>query len=84
MNHLSKYQYISGSYWIAKKEIMQKFPLDETLSWGESEDVIWSKQVRENYEFNMNPNSSVYIMKQGKDRVFNETNEEQNKILRTL
>lgn len=33
MTHLSKYMYISGSYWIAKKYIMQEFPLDENLGW---------------------------------------------------
>jgi hypothetical protein len=84
MKHLSKYQYISGSYWVGKKEVMRMFPLDETLSWGESEDVLWSKQVREKYDFDMNINSSVQIMKQGKDKVFSETTDAQNKQLITV
>lgn len=75
MTHLSKYMYISGSYWIAKKYIMQEFPLDENLGWGESEYVIWSMQVREKCIFDMNVNSTVKIMKPYKDRVFDEPNE---------
>ena len=84
MTNLSKYQYISGSYWVAKRDVMREFPLDENLTWGQGEDVLWSKQIREKYAFSMNSNSSVYIMKPGKDRAFDETNEEQNKKLRTL
>ena len=55
--------YISGTYWIAKKDVMKKFPLDETLSWGESEDVSWSLCVRENYQFSINVNSTVRSLK---------------------
>lgn len=72
MTHLSKYMYISGSYWVGKKDIMIKFPLDETLSWGDGEDVEWSKRIRKNIEFNMNIYSTVKIAKGFKHRVFNE------------
>jgi len=71
VSDLSKFMYISGAYWIAKRKLMQKFPLDETLSWGESEDVKWSKQVREKYNFKLNKYSSSKLLKQ-KDRVFSE------------
>ena len=81
MTHLSKYMYISGSYWVAKKDVMLEFPLDESLSWGEGEDVLWSKQVREKYKFNMNTNSSVFIIKGVKDRVFNEPNNNKINVL---
>lgn len=77
--HLSKYMYISGSYWIAKRKVMLEFPLDENLTWGEGEDVNWSEIVRKKYEFNMNTNSSVFIAKTNKDRAFNEP--DGNKIL---
>ena len=70
MKHLSKYMYISGSYWIAKKSVMVEFPLNENLVWGQGEDVLWSKQVREKYEFNMNSYSEVKIMKPNKNIVF--------------
>ena len=82
ITHLSKYMYVSGSYWVAKKDVMLEFPLDESLSWGEGEDVLWSKQVREKYSFNMNENSSVFIMKSGKDKVFNEPNKDKIQVLK--
>ena len=63
MTHLSKYMYISGTYWVAKKEVMKEFPLDESLSWGESEDVEWSKKVRNKYSFSINSNSIVKTLK---------------------
>lgn len=70
INNLSKYMYISGTYWISKKEVMIEFPLNETLSWGESEDVEWSKRIREKYPFQMNEYSTVSFLKY-KDKVFN-------------
>jgi hypothetical protein len=82
ITHLSKYMYISGSYWIAKKNVMTEFPLNENLSWGQGEDVLWSKQVRETYQFDMNKNSSVFIMKPSKDRAFNEPDNEKIEMLK--
>jgi len=70
MTHLSKYMYISGSYWVAKKSVMLEFPLNENLVWGQGEDVLWSKQIREKYKFSMNPHSEVKIMKPNKNIVF--------------
>lgn len=63
MKHLSKFQYISGAYWVAKKNVMLEFPLNENLFWGQSEDVIWSKKVRKKYNFSMNPYSIVKSLK---------------------
>lgn len=74
VTNLSKYMYISGAYWIAKKSIMEQYPLDENLSWGESEDVMWSKQIREKYQFKLNTHSCVRLLKQ-KDRIFNDISE---------
>lgn len=82
--HLSKYMYISGSYWIGKKHIMEEFPLDENLLWGQGEDVKWSKQIRVKYDFNMNVNSSVKIMKPNKDKVFIETSDDKIKLLKDI
>lgn len=64
ITHLSKYMYISGSWWIAKKKVMEEFPLDEKLRHYESEDVEWSKRVREKYDFSINKNSTVTLLKQ--------------------
>lgn len=81
MTHLSKYQYISGTYWVAKKNVMMEFPLDENLSWGQGEDVYWSQKVREKYDFSMNPYSTVKSLK-FKDPAFNITSEETAQVLR--
>ncbi len=80
IKHLSKYMYISGAYWIAKKEVMLEFSLNEKLSWGESEDVEWSKRVVEKYNFEINEKSIVKFLKM-KKRSFNEI-KDKNKIER--
>lgn len=64
MDHLSKYMYFSGAYWVAKRNVMLEYPLNEKLSWGEGEDVLWSKQIREKYQFSMNKYSTVRLLKQ--------------------
>lgn len=69
VTELSKHMYISGAYWIAKKRLMEQFPFDESLSWGEGEDVKWSKQIRDMYDFKINTNSCVKLLKY-KDPVF--------------
>jgi hypothetical protein len=66
---MSKFQYFSGSWWVAKKDIMKELPLDENLAWGEGEDVLWSQCFRNKYEFSINKFSSVKLLKQ-KDPVF--------------
>lgn len=82
MTHLSKYMYISGTYWVAKKYIMEQFPLDENRCWGQSEDIDFSFRYREYNNFSINPFSTVKLIKDGKDRVFNEPNEEKIKLLK--
>ena len=74
LTHLSRYMYISGAYWVAKKRVMEKHPLDETLCWAESEDVVWSKRVRQEFDFKMNALSSVKMRKY-KCKIFNEADE---------
>jgi hypothetical protein len=83
VKNLNRFQYISGCYWIAKKHVMVKHPLNESLSWGESEDVEWSKRVREMYEISININSKVLLKKQ-KPVVFNYTTTEILKKLTDL
>jgi hypothetical protein len=83
MLHLSKYMYISGAYWVAKKHIMLEFPLNEKLSWGESEDLDWSIRIRNKYAFNMNVNSTVQLLKY-KDVVFLESTEKTIEILKNV
>ena len=59
-----QYMYISGTYWIVKKHVMEQEPLNESLVWGESEDVEWSKRVLSKYNYKMNTESAVTILKQ--------------------
>jgi hypothetical protein len=83
MVHLSGMMYISGAYWVAKKEFMLKNPLNEILKWGQGEDVEWSLRVRNHTEFKINVNSIVKLIKH-KDRVFNETTDAENLILNSI
>jgi hypothetical protein len=83
MTHLSKYQYISGTYWVAKKQVMEECPLDDSLCWGQGEDVEWSKKSRIRYGFSMNPYSTVRSLK-FKDPAFNVAGEETIQKLRMV
>jgi len=81
--HISKYMYISGAYWVAKRKTMEKYPLDESICWGESEDVEWSKRVRLDCHFKMNTLSAV-ILRKYKDKIFNEADEKTLKDILNL
>lgn len=63
---MNSVMYISGNYWVAKKEFMLKHPLDERLVWGDAEDIEWSRRVRQHTQFKINTNSSVHIIKPDK------------------
>jgi hypothetical protein len=76
----SKIMYIPGFYWVAKKEVMLEFPLNENLVWGEAEDVDWSKRIREKYNFSMNSESTVQFLKQ-KEYTLNEMSDDSLKLL---
>lgn len=83
MTHLSKYMYFSGAYWVAKKDVMIEFPLDESLSWGEGEDVKWSFEVRNKYDFSINENSTAKLLKY-KDKIFNYASQNTIEILKNM
>ena len=59
-----EYIYISGAYWVAKKNVMEEIPLNENLLWGQSEDVEWSQRVRNKYIFSCNKYSICKFIKQ--------------------
>ena len=61
-----QFMYISGTYWVAKKHVMLNEPLDESLMWGQSEDVEWSKRALLKYNYKMNIHSSVHMLKDKK------------------
>lgn len=84
IKHLTKHMYLSGGYWIAKKYVMEQFPLDESLTWGQGEDVLWSKQVRQKYTFKINENAVVHLAKQKHQHFMPVSNEYVAKIDSTL
>jgi len=61
----NKYMYISGAYYVIKKNIALKYLLDEELIWGKGEDVEYSKRLHENgIIIKCNPYSEVHLLKQ--------------------
>lgn len=60
---LNKYQYLTGAYWIGKKNVMLEIPLNEDLVWDRGEDCEWSWRLTQKYNFSMNQNSTIHFMK---------------------
>jgi len=83
ITHLSNMMYVSGAYWVAKKNFMTENRINDQLRWGQGEDIEWSIRVRSITDFKINTESSVKLLKQ-KDRIFNETTYEENEILRNI
>jgi hypothetical protein len=69
---LSKLMYFSGAYWVARRSVMRELPLDERLTWGQGEDVIWSHQFRARHSFAINAASRVRLFGKKKDPIFRE------------
>ena len=65
----TNFMYVSGGYWVAKKRVMQEIPQDENLLQSQSEDVDWSKRMRERCSYKMNTNVSVHVLKTDKDLI---------------
>ena len=79
---LSRWMYFSGAYWVAKRDAMREFPLNESLCWGQGEDVSWSEQISSKYNFGFNPNSTCRLLKQ-KSAIFRELTEPTIKFMQT-
>lgn len=60
----TKYQYLNGAYFVVRRDFFLENPLSEHLRWGESEDIEWSKRIREKTVFRFNPNSTITYSKQ--------------------
>jgi hypothetical protein len=60
---VSSHLYFSGTFWVAKKALMEAFPLNEDLIAGEAEDVEWSKRVQNFTQFKFNSKSEVSFLK---------------------
>lgn len=60
----NKLMYISGAYFVIKKEIAIKYPLNEDLCWGQGEDVELSQRLTDNdILLKCNPYSKVIFTK---------------------
>ena len=40
-----KGMYVPGSFWVAKRSLMEKYKLDDDIQWMQAEDIEWSKRV---------------------------------------
>ena len=62
---LSKLVYLSGTYYVVKREIASRYPLDERLSWNQGEDVLFSQALsKDGILFKCNPFSTVSLLKE--------------------
>lgn len=59
----TQFMYVSGAYWVAKKEFMTRVPLNEDLIQCEGEDVEWSYRARKIWNYQMNTFSSVQFLR---------------------
>jgi hypothetical protein len=66
IDSFSRFQYIPGNYWVAKRSAMIESPLDERIMQGESEDCEWSIRAATKFKFSLNTGSSVTFLR--KDR----------------
>ena len=57
------FMYISGTYFCVKRDFFLDNLLDETLFWGDGEDVEWSLRVRQKTKFVFNPFSKTKYRK---------------------
>lgn len=63
----TKYQYISGGFFMVKRNLLLENPFDETLKPGDPEDVEWSLRVRDKAKIICNPCSIVRHNKKHRD-----------------
>lgn len=64
---LSKLAYVSGTYYVIKRELANQYPLDERLCWSQGEDVLFSQELsRAGVVFECNPFSTVTLIKEKK------------------
>lgn len=64
---LKKFQYISGGFFLAKKQFILDNPFNENMSVGSAEDVEWSLRIRNTSRIVCNPAALVIHNKQHRD-----------------
>jgi len=63
---LTKYQYISGGFVCCKKHVLLEEPFNESLYWGDAEDVEWSQRVLSKYKYDNLLGTIIFCDKPGK------------------
>lgn len=63
----TKNQYISGGYFLVKRDFLREHPLNESMKPGDPEDVEWSLRVRDKALIKCNPDSYVRHVKEHRD-----------------
>jgi hypothetical protein len=63
----TKYQYISGGYFLVKRDFMRDHPMNESMLPGSPEDVEWSLRIRDIADIKCNPNALVRHNKKHRD-----------------
>jgi len=62
---LSKLAYVSGTYYIVKRDVALRYPLDERLGWNQGEDVLFSQTLSKGgILFECNSFSTVSLLKE--------------------
>ena len=63
----TKNQYISGGYFLVKRDLLRANPFNEVMVQGDPEDVEWSLRVRDKARILCNPNAIVRHIKEHRD-----------------
>jgi hypothetical protein len=63
----TKYQYVSGGYFLVKRSFLRENPLNEELKPGSPEDVEWSLRIRDKAVIKCNPWAIVRHNKKHRD-----------------
>jgi hypothetical protein len=63
----TKYQYLSGGYFLVKRHILNQYPMNERLEPGSAEDLEWFLPIRDKVKLRCNPNAKVIHNKEHRD-----------------
>jgi hypothetical protein len=56
-------QYVAGNAFAVKRGLLLAHPMNESLTWGQCEDIEWSAKVLPLARYKMNPHSEVRLLK---------------------
>jgi hypothetical protein len=63
LDNFTQYMIMPGGHWVAKKEVMLKYPINENLLWGMQEDTEWTRRVITTCKIKCNPACRVQYIK---------------------